>query len=923
MEDEDKYQRYAHLPIPTYEEATSSRPTSAHGLRGAQEVSDDAERQDLLGDADNAVHHRVPTVESPRSSEDSNLDLPEVIIGNGDYDRRQIEELDYLESSDDNTSQTRRGLRHRARLRGISKHLANLSATFSSLRLPSLRSLYSPLSNGDADSSSRSHPPVRWQAWLARFSNPFHIPEHYKVSAPIFARLFGLFLIAAVIYVLFMLDMFPGKRQRQGARYNSESIRTYIQDKTSAASIREYLEHITSYDHVAGTEGDFYLTNWMQDRWIEWNGFDEVAVLDNHVYLNYPNHEGRSVKIVEPRGKRWTAQLEENLVNQTKQQSLSWHGHSKSGDATGHLIYAHGGSREDFDWLKRHNLRTEGAIALLRYHASPANSAMKVKAAHEAGCAGVLIYTDPSDDGSEKGEVWPEGPWRSEDSVQRDSVGLLGWIIGDPLTPGWSSQEQSKTISKESSPALPQIPSLPISWREAKVLIAALDGQGVHVPNRWRGGTDRTHRWFSGSHTGNGAPMVELRNRNDENDKQQIWNLHGLIQGVEEPEKKIFIGSHRDAWCFGAADPGSATAVMMEVVDIFGGLVKAGWRPLRTIQFASWDASEFNLMGSTEYVEDEIDYLYKNGVAYINVDVGVWGHDFRASGSPMWRKPLQRALNRVTDPATNESLRTIWHRDNKDLRPPRTHGDSVAFQDMAGMTSIDFGFKGPSHAYPRHSCYDTFGWMEKFGDPDFEYHRALAQVWALLILEVADREILPFDLAFYIREIRGYVEKLQRDAVELYSKQRPYASVNARVLRDVEGFDVSLLRTAAANATENVKTFHAFEDEWTRHTHHAGGLETADDFVKRIAYNDKLSHFETDLLDLPEGDDDKGQHGIPGREQYKHVIFGPSLWSKSADHYFPAVRDAMETGDWEQAQRMVEVAARVLDRAGKRLVEEG
>ena len=466
---------------------------------------------------------------------------------------------------------------------------------------------------------------------------------------------------------------------------------------------------------------------------------------------------------------------------------------------------------------------------------------------------------------------------------------------------------------------MPQIPSLPLPWRDAKVLIEALHGQGVEVPDRWVGGTNNNEKWFTGSKGSDRAPIVELRNRNDENEKQQIWNLHGLIRGVENPKQKIIVGSHHDSWCFGSVDPGSASAILMEVVSIFSQLRTAQWQPLRSIQFVSWDASEFNLIGSTEFVEDQLDSLRDHGVAYINVDVGVFGQDFHAAASPVWRRALNRVMGRVSDPATNETIRKLWNTGNKELDSiGGVDGDYVAFQDIAGMSSIDLGFKGPRHGYPRHSCYETFEWMQTFGDPNFEYHRRLAEIWALLILEVADRPILPFDLPHYADEIKDYISRLQEDAINFYSEQHPNTNAVARRLKEREGFDIGPLESAAANLTRNVRTFHEFEDRWAQQVHSSVGAfgsnrwssESNKDFLERIQYNDKLVHFEADLLDLPDGDDDKSQHGIPGREQFKHVIFGPGAWGGRKE--FPAVRDAMEKGDWEAAQEMVEKAARII-----------
>lgn len=922
-------QRYANLPpIPTYDEAISARPAQDH--RGPQEVSDDAERQGLLGQPGlNA--HRPPTVESARSSEESDLGLPEVVFGEDEEEdeHRRIEELDYLDPADSDPSRRQRGVYHRARLRrNLTKHLANISATFSSIRLPSFRSFYSPVNsttgNSSDDEPASTDPPAPPRSL---WRHPYLvIPDQYRMSLPIFARLCGLLTIAAVIYVLFALDMFPGTRPRMGAHYDPEAVQAFVKDSVKPERIKEYLRHITSYDHVAGTEGDYYLASWMQEQWMETAGFDEVAILDYHVYLNYPTHEGRSVRIVEPEGKRWKAQLEENLVDPLKQQTLVYHGHSRSGEATGHLIYANGGSRDDFKWLKENGVETEGAIALVRYYASQEDAALKIKAAHEVGCAGVLIYSDPADDGAGKGEVWPDGPWRPADSVQRGGVGLTSLIIGDPLTPGWASKKNSKTVSKASSYALPQIPSLPMPWRDAQILIDALQGQGVEVPPDWVGGTNGDGAWFSGKKGGTGAVQVELRNNNDENEKQQIWNVHGLIQGLEQAQEKVIIGNHRDSWCFGAVDPGSGSAVMMEVIDIFSALRMAGWRPLRSIEFVSWDAKEFNLMGSTEYVEERSDYLRDHGIAYLNVDAGVYGSNFHAAGSPLFQKPLLHVLSRVDDSVKNGTLRHIWDEESNQLGTLSAAGDHVAFQSIAGTSSIDFGFRGPPHAFPYHSCYETFDWMEKFGDPDFSYHRTLAQVWALLILELADRPLIPFNLVYYSRQIESYIHDLEQTALNLYTATSNDSSttITPDRLNTTTTFSISPLLTAAQNLTQQAQTFQKFEDEWSRSVRWAGGLESPAFSARRLDYNERIARFETDLLDLPAGKHDKGQHGIPGREQFKHIVWGPRVWSNGQEgsNYFPAVRDLLDEGDWVGAMEMVKRAAGILERAGRRLVEE-
>lgn len=914
MDDEDKY---ANLPIPTYEEATSSRPTSSQNFRGPGEISDDAERQGLL----EGGGYRQPTVESTRSSEDSDLRLPEV-TGEGDDARRQIEELDYLDPGDDGSSR-QRGFYHRARLRSnFSKRLANISATFSSLRLPSFRSLYTPVSGSDGQNDDEA--PVEPRTWRSRFTPRISIPEQYRMSLPIFARLCGLFLIASMIYVLFILDIFPGNTGHMARHYDPEAVRQFVQNNIRPENIGAYLQHITSFDHVAGTEGDYYLATWQRELWLEFGALDEVALLQYFAYMNYPTKEGRSIAIVAPESARWEAKLDEDTVNLEKKQTLAWHGHSQSGEARGPLIYANGGSREDFKWLKDHGVKTKGAIALVRQYATQKDQALKIKAAEDAGCAGVLIYSDPMEDGSAKGSVWPDGRWRPTDSVERGSVAATNWVLGDPLTPGWASRKGARRLGRLSNAGLVQIPSLPLSWKDAKVLVEALQSHGEKVPREWIGG-DGKGTWFSGG-GGQDAPMVELRNHQDENEKQRIWNLHGVIEGIESPAKKVIVGNHRDAWCFGAVDPGSGTAVMMEVVSIFNQLRKQGWRPLRTIEFVSWDAGEFNFIGSTEFVEDNLDFIRGNGVAYLNVGAGVYGPDFHAAASPLLKKALMHVLDRVGDPYANSSLKQVWDQQKSALRGLDIDGDHAAFQNMAGMSSIDFGFQGPEHGFPSHSCYETYDWTMQYGDPDLAYHHTLAQVWALLILEIADRPLIPFDLQAYAQALELYIKRLQQDAEQTYSRLHADAPApNPKTLHSQTNFTTAPLTSAVAALKKHLRAFRRFEDTWTTNVLGAGGLETTAFALKRLAHNERLARFETDLLDLPRGPKDQAQHGLDGREQFKHVVFGPRAWrgeegDVEREMQFPGVRDAVDLGEWEVARERVERAAEVIMRAGKRLV---
>ena len=468
------------------------------------------------------------------------------------------------------------------------------------------------------------------------------------------------------------------------------------------------------------------------------------------------------------------------------------------------------------------------------------------------------------------------------------------------------------------------------------------------MPEGWRGGEDhgdvkRMNRRFSGAKS-KVAPVVELRNVNEENERQRIWNLHALIEGLESPEKRVIVGNHRDAWCFGAVNPGSGSAVMMEVISIFNQLRLRGWRPLRTIEFASWDAKEFNLIGSTEFVEDNIIYLRQNGVAYLNVGAGVSGSSFHASASPVLDRFVTRVLKRVSDPKTNSTVKEVWDREKTTLGTLAADGDYVAFQDMAGMSSLDFGFTGAANSYPDHSCYDSFNWMKTFGDPDFSQHHALAQIWALMILGLADEQLIPIDLSAYPRWMDFHARRLQQHAERQWSRAHDAAKTNPKALTKATGFNIQPLHDAIAAVTEQVRQFHAFEETWTAHVFGAQGetigLEPPDMALKRLDYNERLTHFETHLLDLPttqnpkhpspssEGDEsdapESRQFGVPRREQYRHMLTGPPaaglFEGDGIDAVFPAVRDALDRGDWDEAERMVRRVARVVRRAGDALV---
>lgn len=889
----NKYEHQDSLPIPTYDEAISSRPSSSQSYLGPEQVSHDAERQALL--TTHRPHQRngyeLPTVESARSSLDF---LP----SSGGSSRRssaealqrEIQQMDIEEPGDPNTS---------LRASRFSKRITSLTHSLSSINLPFRQWL-----------PSGQYLRAKIPSWPRAL--------RFQPNWIIVGRIFAIFLVVFIIWLFFISDLFIVRNARMNNMFDPEKLRTYVLNHIDADNIRHNLQYATKYDHMAGTEGSYSHAIWVETAFQQ-AGLERVGLEKFEVYLNNPKVGGRRVAIVDPPELQWMAKLEEELVYPVEwaaQQTPVFHGHSKSGNVTGPLVYANYGSREDFEHLANSGIKLEGSIALVRHYGTQGDRALKVKAAELAGAVGCIIYSDPAENGFLKGEPYPKGRYMPDDAVQRGTVALSSWVVGDVLSPGYASLPgERRREPVANNPALVNIPSIPLAWRDAQRLLQALKGHGKKIADVKAIGGVPYVEWWTGD---SGSPTVHLMNHQDEREREGIYNVLGRITGVEQAEKSIIVGNHRDAWCFGGADPGSGTAVMLEVVRIFGELTTAGWRPRRTIEFASWDGEEYNMIGSTEHVENRIEDLRRDAFAYLNVDVAVSGTDFKAEG-PVFATALKRVLDGVKDPRDgNRTFRQIWEENKTTMASLGSGSDHVAFLDLAGTSSIDIGFNGAP--FPSHSCYDTFDWMNLFGDPGFQYHKALAQIWALLILDMADRPILPFDMNVYAQEVAKYVNELDKYVQSKRSKSSSPA------------IDLSSLKSAAGNFIISAKRFEDWGGAWETAVRESGGFEPNTLAQQRIAHNSKMADFETNLLDIDGGvrfpapfllslvTDAGFSQQLPGREQFKHIIFAPPLWDTYGTVCFPGVRDAVEEGEWELAQRQVEKAAGILGNAAKLLI---
>ena len=790
---------YQAVPIPSYAEATGQPSSSRSDLGDGTDV----ERQGLLGrDHASTRGYHPPTVESARSS----LDDLESLTSHSDREsveelRRELDQMDVDDSASASLTGRNAPLRHR-----FSKQLSSLSRTLSAIQRP-------------------------FQRYMPSFRFTINLSDtraRLKDQGCIMLlRVFALLLVVTLVYVFFIADVFNiNSRMAMGQSYSAASVENFIQGHINETNIAENLRRVTNYTHVAGTEGSFALSKLIEQEFQK-AGFDEVSREEFQVYLNYPRKDGRRVAIIDPPSLAWEAKLEEDNAK-----DLIFHGHSKSGNITGHLVYANFGSREDFKLLADAGVSLDGSIALVRYYGTESDRALKIKAAELAGAAGCIIYSDPSQDGFRKGPAFPEGRYMPSDGVQRGGVSMMSQIVGDVLSPGWASTPgENHRLSPEESAGLPKIPSLPLAWRDAQILLQGLKGHGSKVPNAWVGGVPDVQEWWTGDQD---SPVVHLMNLQDEVERQPIYNIHGRINGMDERDKKIIVGNHRDSWCMGSVDPGSGTATFLEVVRAFGELLTYGWRPLRTIEFVSWDGEEYNLIGSTEHVEKEVDDLRANAFAYLNVDVGVAGPDFRVSASPVFERTVLQVLGRISDPYANATLKDLWDKKGSKITPLGAGSDYVAFQDIAGTSSIDFGFEG--EPYPYHSCYETYDWMVKFADPDFQYHKILAQFWGLLLLDLSENPMLPFDLEVYGDSIGGWVKDLDNFA----------KSKKAEV-------DMEPMFKAATEMKASAVTFQSWNKIWHDTVWGMGGYESNIMAVQRVNHNARMAAFDTNLLDLEEG----------------------------------------------------------------------
>jgi N-acetylated-alpha-linked acidic dipeptidase len=518
---------------------------------------------------------------------------------------------------------------------------------------------------------------------------------------------------------------------------------------------------------------------------------------------------------------------------------------------------------EDYAQLDSMGVSVKGRIAIARYGRS--YRGIKAREAEKHGAVGLMIYSDPADDGYVRGDVYPVGPMRPSQGIQRGSVMNPD---GDPSTPGYPSTVNAKRIPV-SQMEVPHIPVLPISYGNAAELLRGLSGKSI--PQPWQGGLPFRY------HVGPGPVQARMAVTTDAttNPYKEIWDTFGIVRGSEFPDEIVMIGGHRDAWGPGAADNVSGTVSVLEAARAIAEQVKAGKRPKRTIVFATWDAEEWGLIGSTEYVEDDSLRLSRSAVAYLNQDDVAQGPNFSGGGSPSLRALLRDVTKQVPDPSHQGSVYDVWRKRANltadSLEPqmgdPGGGSDFAGFYNHLGIPIADWGFGGPQGVY--HSAYDSYHWMSKFGDPNFEVHATAARIGAATLLRIANADILPYDYVEFARTMRRFGTQVDQAIADKHLKV-PAAGLIAAIGRMEDAASIFsaardralTAQLAPATAKEVNATLLEVERQLTR----PHGLATRPWFRNLIYAADENNGYSTMVLPSVNEAIRLGDQGAVGQE---------------------------------------------------------
>ncbi|NXV76816.1 FOLH1 carboxypeptidase, partial [Atlantisia rogersi] len=719
----------------------------------------------------------------------------------------------------------------------------------------------------------------------------------------------GLFLLG------FLIGWFSKPTENKTSVSPHEEMKAAFMAEMKAENIKQFLYNFTQLPHLAGTKENLHLAQQVQAAWKEF-GLDSVQLVHYDVLLSYPDDtKPNYISIIDEHGNEiFNTSLSEPPppgYETVRGVVPPYSAFSAQGMPEDELVYVNYGRTEDFFKVEREmGINCTGKIAIARY--GKIFRGNKVKNAELAGAKGVILYSDPADYCAPGVDAYPDGWNLPGGGAQRGNVLNLNGA-GDPLTPGYPAKEYTYRLDKASGVGLPKIPVHPIGYQDAEVLLRNMGG---YAPphSSWKGNLNVSYNVGPGF-TANYSTRSVKMHVHSQNEITRIYNVIGTIRGTVEPDRYVILGGHRDSWVFGGIDPQSGAAVVHEIVRSFGSLKRKGWRPRRTVIFASWDAEEFGLLGSTEWAEENAKVLQARGVAYINADSSIEGnYTLRVDCTPLMYRLVYSLTKEIPSPDEGfegKSLYESWYKKNpsreyKEVPRINKLGSGNDFEVFFQRLGISSGRARYSKnwnvekysSYPvYHSVYETYEIVERFYDPTFKNHLTVAQVRGGLVFELANSVVLPFDCRDYASAVRNY-------AHIIYNLSRNHEE-------ELATYNVSFdaLFSAVKNFTEVAASFHE-------------RLQQIDinNILAVRSVNDQLMFLERAFID---------PLGLPGRPFYRHIIFAPSSHNKYAGESFPGIYDAMfdiknkadQREAWEEVKRQISIAAFTVQAAALTLKE--
>ena len=697
------------------------------------------------------------------------------------------------------------------------------------------------------------------------------------------------------------------------------------------AELRAWLKNLSSEANQVGAPHDRANAEFVRDLLRKWGWDAQIETFE----VLYPTLKQHTLELIAPT--HFTATLSEPPVAGDETSARSdgmppYNVYGADGDVTGDLVYLNYGMPKDYEDLARRGIDVRGKIVITRYGGGWRG--LKPKLAQEHGAIGCIIYSDPHEDGYARGDIYPRGGWRPPEGVQRGSVLDITLYSGDPLTPGVGATKDAKRLAISQAPTILKIPVIPISYADAQPLLAALGGPVA--PARWRGSLPVTY------HIGPGPAQVHLAISSDWSLKT-LYDVIAKIRGSQSPNEWVVRGNHRDGWVYGAWDPLSGQVAMLGEAKAIGALVRSGWRPKRTLVYASWDGEEPGLLGSTEWAETHAEELEHKAVLYLNSDTNVRGF-LDAGGSHSLQRLVNDVASGVNDPETGVStearLRARMQVEGYEqgggdegdaqqvkqnaklaaaggdlpIDPLGSGSDYTPFLQHLGLTALSIEYQGEAdQAGVYHSKYDTFEHYVRFGDPNFAYGVVEAETAGHIILRMADADVLPLQFTGFADTVSGYLDELRKAVDDKRNKAAELTRLidgNAfglvadptRVVLaperevPVPQLDFAPLEQVTARLKKSAAAYDAAYARLTSGELHLGA-------AKRQQLNALLQGMEQRLTLA---------QGLPGREWYRHYVYAPGMLTGYGVKTLPGVREAIDGQRWDEAARYIPITATVL-----------